>query len=123
MANSSASPLALPTWNDIATGLKSTNDPIVGGLTADFSTAYATLLPTADLATAVAITIPSYDFSLFVDGITQAVNGDPMGLVNALGRPISADVGLTTLAGGFELITIVNALDTIVTGVPNPGPF
>jgi hypothetical protein len=124
LANSSAAgPFGLPTATDIATSLKSANDIIVGGLTRDVSTAYATLLPTADIATAIAVTLPSYDFNLFVDGITQAANGDPMGLVNALGRPIAADVGLTTLAGGFEFITLFNAAETIFTGEPHPGPF
>jgi hypothetical protein len=124
LANSSAAgPFGLPTTNDIATILKSANNDIVGGLTRAVSTAYSTLLPTADIATAVTVSLPSYDFDLFVDGITQAANGDPMGLVNAIGRPIAADVGLTTLAGGFELISVVNALQTIFTGTPNPGPF
>jgi hypothetical protein len=103
--------------------IESANTNIVGTLTGDFSTAYATLLPTADIATAIAVTLPSYDVNLFLDGITQAINGDPVGgLVNAFGRPIAADVGLVTLAGGFELINFVNAGQTIFTGVPNPGP-
>jgi len=46
-----------------------------------------------------------------------------MGLVNAFGDPIAADVGLATVASGFELIAIVNSLQTILTGTPNPGPF
>jgi len=61
--------------------------------------------------------------NLFLNGITEAINGDPVGgLINAFGNPIAADVGLTTLAGGFELITLINAGQTILTGVPNPGP-
>lgn len=103
--------------------IESANNNIVGTLTGDFSTAYATLLPTADIATAVAVTLPSYDFNLFLDGINEAINGNPIGgLMDAFGRPIAADVGLVTLAGGFELINIENALDTIFTGTPNPGP-
>jgi PE-PPE domain/PE family len=111
------------TITGILSGLESANNNIVGGLTTDFTTAYATLLPTADLATAVTVSLPSYDFDLFINGITQAVNGDPVGLVNAFGNPIAANVGLTTLAGGFEAISIENALQTILTGTPNPGPF
>jgi hypothetical protein len=111
------------TITGILSGLESANNNIVGGLTTDFTTAYATLLPTADIATAITVTLPSYDFNLFINGITQAVNGDPVGLVNAFGDPIAADVGLTTLAGGFEAISIENALETILTGTPNPGPF
>jgi hypothetical protein len=111
------------TITGILSGLESANNNIVGGLTTDFTTAYATLLPTADIATAITVSLPSYDFNLFINGITQAVNGDPVGLVNAFGDPIAADVGLTTLAGGFEAISIENALETILTGTPNPGPF
>jgi PE-PPE domain/PE family len=117
-------PASIPsTITGILSGLESANNNIVGGLTTDFTTAYATLLPTADIATAITVTLPSYDFNLFINGITQAVNGDPVGLVNAFGDPIAADVGLTTLAGGFEAISIENALETILTGTPNPGPF
>jgi PE-PPE domain/PE family len=115
---------SLPTTpTGIIQAIESANTNIVGTLTGDFSTAYATLLPTADIATAVVVTLPSYDLNLFLDGITQAINGDPVGgLTNAFGRPIAADVGLVTLAGGFELINFVNAAQTIFTGVPNPGP-
>ena len=104
-------------------GLETANTNIVGGFTADVSTAYSTLLPTADIALALGVTLPSYDFNLFTNGIIQAVNGNPMGLVNAIGDPIAANVGLATVAGGFELIAIVNSLQTILTGTPKPGPF
>ncbi|MBW0019048.1 MAG: PE-PPE domain-containing protein [Mycobacterium sp.] len=108
--------------SDALSGIQSANNNLIGTLTTDFSTAYAVALPTADIATAVAVSLPSYDVDLFVDGIQQAVNGDPAGLVNAFGRPIAADVGLATLAGGFELIALENAAETILTGTPNPGP-
>jgi hypothetical protein len=112
-----------PTVDNVLASLESANNNIVGALAGAVSTAYATLLPTADIATAVAVSLPSYDFDLFVNGIIQAVNGDPIGgLVNAFGNPIAADVGLTTLAGGFELVPIAFALETIVTGTPHPGP-
>ena len=43
----------------------------------------------------------------FLNGITEAINGNPIqGLTDAFGLPIAADVGLTTLAGGFELISL-----------------
>ncbi|SPM29521.1 PE-PPE domain-containing protein [Mycobacterium terramassiliense] len=129
-ATSGFAQLALPPSASLPTtptgfiqAIESANTNIVGTLTSDVSTAYATLLPTADIATAVVVTLPSYDVNLFLDGITQAINGDPVGgLINAFGRPIAADVGLVTLAGGFELINFVNAGETIFTGVPNPGP-
>lgn len=124
------SALAMPTTASVQsgltnflTGIETVNTNVVNGLTGDFSTAYATLLPTADIATAVFISLPAYDFQLFINGLIQAVNGDPVGgLINAIGNPLAANVGLVTLASGFELITVANSLQTIITGVPNPGP-
>ncbi len=114
----------IPSPTEIISAIETANTTFVGSATSNFSTAYATLLPTADIATAVAVSLPSYDLNLFLNGITQAINGDPVGgLVNAFGQPIAADVGLVTLAGGFEVINFVNALDTIFTGNPNPGPY
>jgi hypothetical protein len=126
---SSGGAFALPTAASIPStitaiisGIESANSNIVGTLTTDFSTAYATLLPTADIATALLVSVPSYDVNLFLNGITQAINGQPIqGLINAFGEPIAANVGLTTFAGGVELYTIENALDTILTGTPHPG--
>jgi hypothetical protein len=117
-------PASIPsTITGIISGIESANNNIVGTLTTDFTTAYATLLPTADIAAAVGVSLPSYDVNLFLNGITQAINGQPMqGLVNAFGDPIAANVGLTTLAGGIEFLVIENALETILTGTPNPGP-
>ncbi len=130
MAHPGTGTLAAPTPTSIQStltgfleGLENANTNIVGTATGDISTAYSTLLPTADIALALGVTLPSYDFNLFTNGIIQAINGDPMGLVNAIGDPIAANVGLATVAGGFELIAIVNSLQTILTGTPNPGPF
>ncbi len=122
-ASTGGAPVALPSLTGIISGIETANTNIVGTLTTDVSTAYATLLPTADITTAVVVSIPSYDVNLFLNGITEAINGDPVqGLIDAFGDPISADVGLVTLAGGFEALTFVNAAETIITGVPNPGP-
>jgi hypothetical protein len=108
---------------NLALGLQAANNNIVGGLTTAFSTAYGALLPTADIATAIAVSYPSYDVNLFLNGIMQAVNGHPVaGLLNAIGDPIAADVGLVTVTGGFELIVIAYALDTIFLGAPHPIP-
>jgi hypothetical protein len=124
-ASGGAAP-ALPAQTSIQSiisGIQSANTNIVGTLTTDVTAAYATLLPTADLGTFLLVSLPSYDVNLFLQGITQAVNGQPIqGLVNAFGLPIAADVGLTTVAGGFEFTVIENAVSTILTGTPNPGP-
>jgi hypothetical protein len=111
---------ALPSISQIIEGIQLANYNFVGTLASDISTAYATLLPLTDIGTALALSLPSYDLNLFLGGINQAISGDPMGLVNAFGLPVAADVGITTLAGGFVLITADNTLSTILTGTPHP---
>ncbi len=112
---------APPSISSIVSGIQSANTDFIGTLTNDASTAYATLLPTADLASVVLVSIPSYDVNLFLGGIGQALSGDPAGLVNAIGNPIAADVGLVTVAGGIEFFVFQNALSTIISGTPHPG--
>ncbi len=79
------------------------------------STAYATLLPTADLANVALTSMPLYDFNLFTDGITEALDGDPSGLVDAVGLPFAADTAMLTLVGGFELGVIEGQATSIIT--------
>jgi hypothetical protein len=78
---------------------------------------YSTLLPTADFANAVLISIPSYDINLFLGGIEQAVSGDPFGLINAVGDPIAADVGLLTVTGGIEGLVLYSGVGEIIEGL------
>jgi hypothetical protein len=114
---------ALSSPDSIIAALESANTNTTNAVTNAVSTSYATLLPTADIATALVTSVPTYDVNLFLDGVERWINGDPVGgLVNAFGDPIAADVGLTTLAGGFELISLENAFGTILTGAPHPGP-
>jgi len=107
----------------VISGIEAANTGFANSVASTASTAYGTLLPTADIATALVTTLPSYDANLFLDGISQAVNGQPVeGLINAVGMPIVADVGLGTLAGGVEFLVLLNAADTIFTGTPHPSP-
>jgi len=94
--------------------LQAANTHVVTAFTSAVSTGYAVLLPTADFATAAVLSVPSYDVNLFLNGILQAVNGDPVGLVNAVGDLIAADVALFTIAGGFEAIVLASAAHSIV---------
>ncbi|WP_205873861.1 PE family protein [Mycobacterium camsae] len=103
--------------------LQATNSALSGAFVKAYSTAYATLLPTADIASEIAFTLPSYNVNLFLNGMLQVLNGQPIeGLINAIGYPIAADVGLITLASGFQAIVMVYALDTILFGTPHPLP-
>jgi hypothetical protein len=97
-------------------GLQAANTNIAGAFANAVSNGYSVLLPTADIATAVLISMPSYDLNLFLSGMLQVANGDPMGLINAVGYPIAADTALLTLAGSWEAIVLVNAIVLMLGG-------
>jgi hypothetical protein len=114
-----ALPSGPPSITDLISGLEAANTGIVGGATTAFSTAYSTLLPTADITTAALVSLPSYDLNLFLNGVTQMVNGQPLaGLVNAFGYPLAADVGLLPMLGGLEVAVLGEAGYSILTGTP-----
>jgi hypothetical protein len=123
MAGTPTLTLPSPSVEGFISSLQTANSNVANAFASDFSTAYATLLPTADIGTALVATLPSYDLNLFLNGISQAITGDPVqGLVNAIGQPIAADVGLGTVAGGVEFLIMLDALQTIFTGTPHPSP-
>jgi PE-PPE domain len=97
---------ALPPAPSLATTAPTFPSPakIVNTLTSIVTTDYATLLPTADIGTTLVTTLPLYDTELFVDQLSQG------NLLNAIGFPLAADVGLGTVAGGVEILTLVAAL-------------
>ena len=87
------------------------------------SDAYATLLPTADIVNALLTSVPAYDVDLFLSGVQQAINGDPIGgLVYAFGAPVAADTALLTLFGGFELRVLEHAAQEIVDDLKGVTP-
>src|SRR5580693_2781792 len=111
---------ALSSPTSFIAALQSANSNIVNGISSSASAAYATLLPTADIANALVTSLPSYDLNLFLDGVEQVVNGDPVGgLVYAFGAPVAANVALGTLATGFEFRVVEHAATTIVGNVMN----
>ena len=75
------------------------------------STDYAVLLPTADTALGFVTTIPAYDATLFVSQLLQG------NLINAIGYPIAADVGLATVAGLVEFAVIGSAVSTTIRDI------
>lgn len=105
------------TLNNIIDDLQATNINLANLVTKVAETSYATLLPTADIANAVVTTAPVYNVNLFLDGIQEAINGDPMGLVNAVGYPLAADVALLMGAGLLEVLVVVNAGQTIANEI------
>jgi hypothetical protein len=107
-----AAPTSAPAAIDgFIQALQTTNTTIVDGISGAAANAYAVLLPTADIANALATSVPSYDVNLFLDGVQQVISGDPVGgLVYAFGAPVAADAGLGTLAAGFEVDVLLNAV-------------
>jgi len=97
---------------DHAAGLAAFSLPslteIINALSGATSAAYSTLLPLADIANSLFTSLPAYDLSLFTDSLGSG------NLIDALGLPIAADVGLATLAGGFAVESITNSLSQIV---------
>ena len=76
---------------------------IVNTVASIISTDYAALLPTADIGLSLVSTLPAYDASLFAGQVLQG------NFINAFGYPIAADVGLASVAGMIELITVAEA--------------
>jgi hypothetical protein len=101
---------ALSSPDNFIQALESANTAIANGISNGAANTYAVLLPTADIANALVTSIPSYNINLFLNGVEQVVNGDPVGgLVYAFGAPVAADVALGMLSGGFELEVLLNA--------------
>jgi len=77
---------------------------------------YAALLPTADIVNAIVTILPGYAVNIFLEGIEQVLSGDILGgLINALGRPVAASIGLVTTAALIEVLVIGNAITGIFT--------
>jgi hypothetical protein len=76
---------------------------IVNTVAAILSNDYGVRLPTRDIAISLFTTMPAYDASLFA---SQLAEGN---LINAIGYPIAADVGLASVAGLIEFIAVAEA--------------
>jgi hypothetical protein len=103
------------TPTSIIESLQMANTNITNFISNAAAQSYAVLLPTADIVNALVTSIPAYDANLFLTGIGQALNGDPVnGLIYAFGAPLAANTALYTLAAGFEVEVIVNAVTAII---------
>lgn len=108
---------APPSVDGFIQSLQTANTTITTAATHAAASSYATLLPTMDTLTAIAVSLPSYDVNLFLDGIRQAVEGDPAGLINAIGYPIAADTGLLTFLSFFLAYAYYGAAKSVVGDV------
>jgi hypothetical protein len=114
-ADLSALRSALSTPDSIIATIQGAVTNFANGISGNTANAYAFALRTADVANAVVTVIPAYDVNLFLSGIQQALDGNVMGgLQYALVAPLAASTGLLTLAGGFELLVLLQALIALV---------
>ncbi|MGO9153434.1 PE-PPE domain-containing protein [Mycobacterium sp.] len=114
---------ALSSPDSFIEALEAANTRFANTVSAVASDAYATLLPTADIVNALLTSVPAYDFDLFLNGIQQAINGDPVGgLVYAFGAPVAVDTALLTLFGGFELRVLEHAAQQIIDDIKGVTP-
>ena len=111
LQNLAAQPFTLPSFTppqpaDLMATLAALPSPerIVNTATTVISTDYAVLLPTADTALSFATTMPLYDTQLFLSELQQG------NLINAIGYPLAANVGLATIAGIVEFLVIAKAI-------------
>ena len=59
--------------------------------------------------------LPAYAVAVFLQGIEQIIDGDPIGgLINAIGLPIAATAGLATTAGFVGILAWLQAVVGVV---------
>ncbi len=104
---------SIPSPNDLMATVAAAPTPtqVVNTASSIISTDYAVLLPTADIGLALVTTMPAYDASLFVSQLAQG------NLINAIGYPIAADVGLAAIAGAVEFLTLASAAATTISDI------
>ena len=120
----SAKPMAFPTTPDqLLTSVQALVTNVGVRISAGASALYASLLSTADFVNAALVALPTYDFVLFVDGIKQAIGGQPIpGLINSIGRPIAADVGMAATIIVLQLAAWLEGVFAAVTGCGPAAP-
>ncbi|KQH80806.1 hypothetical protein AO501_20245 [Mycobacterium gordonae] len=103
--------------NNLIDGAQAANTNLIDTVSKVAATSYAVFLPTADFANAVVTSGLSYNVNLYLEGIQQAINGDPMGFVNAIGYPLAADVALIAGVGLLQTLVLVVAGQTIANDI------
>ncbi len=99
LPNPASFTFALPTPSEVITSIQAFVTDFPNALSYSAASLYSGLLPTADVVNAVLTSLPGYSAALFLGGVKQMLNGDLIGgLVNAVGLPIAANVGLVTTA-------------------------
>ena len=114
--------MAAPSVDGLISAVQNFISTVADRITAAAAGVYAALLPTADIINALVTTLPAYDAVLALDGVQQAVDGDLIGgVINAVGLPIAADVGLATTAGLVGVLVWLQAALAVVAPNVNLG--
>ncbi len=106
---------ALPTPDGLISAVQDVVTAVAERISAAAAGLYAALLPTADIVNAILTVLPAYNIDLFLDGIEQMLTGDLIGgLVNAIGLPVAANVGLITTAGLVAVLAWAQAAAAVL---------
>jgi hypothetical protein len=124
MAQSLSAPEANPfVAGDLLTGIGNLLTETASRVSTALSATYATLLATADFINAAIFPLQAYNTNIVLDSVKQMFEGDVIkGLINAIGLPIAADVGMLTTVGLFQLIVWAEGLYAAVTGCGPAAP-
>lgn len=113
-----AQPITVPSFAppqplDLLNTLSNLPSPetIVNTAATIISTDYAVLLPAADTALAFATTLPLYNAQLFLEQLSMG------NLINAIGYPLAADVGLVTVAGIVQFLVVSKAISENISAI------
>ncbi len=106
---------ALPTAGGLIAAVQDIVLAVAEQISGSIASLYEALLPTADIVNAVAAVLPAYGVAVFLEGIQQIIDGDLIGgLINAIGLPIAAGVGLATTAGFVGILSWLQAVVGVV---------
>jgi hypothetical protein len=124
MVQSLSAPKANPfAAGDPLTGIGNLITNTASAISTALSATYATLLATADFINAAIFPLQAYNTNIVLASVKQMLEGDVIkGLINAIGLPIAADIGMLTTVGLFQLIVWVEGLYAAVTGCGPAAP-
>ncbi len=124
MAQSLSAPRANPfAAGDVLTGIGDLITRTASTISTALSATYATLLATADFINAAVFPLQAYNTNIVLASVKQMLAGDvAKGLINAIGLPIAADIGMLTTVGLFQLVVWIEGILAAVTGCGPAAP-
>ncbi len=115
--------LTIPTIDEAITAVQGVVTDVGARISAGASALYATVLATADFINSGLVSMPTYDIVLVLEGVKQIFNGQVIeGLINAVGLPIAADVGLIAYIGVLQVAVWLEGILAALTGCGPAAP-